>query len=378
MGASNTVVIIGAGVMGLGLAWKLAKAGRSVVVLEKDRPGAGASSAAAGMLAPMAELQYDEEPLLNFSLASQRRWPSFVEELEADAGMSVEYETSGTLLVAWDRDEAEDLKRHYEYQQEMGLNVQWLSGRGLRRLETMLSPRIVGGVHCADDVQVSNRRYVEALEIAARTYGAEIRSGVEVEALLYDGDEVRGVRTAKGEEIVAQTTVVASGAWSHSLGIKGVVPLHIRPVKGQMMALQMDPKNPILRHVIRRRLEGIYLVPKLDGTLVIGGTSEEMGFDERITAYGLRHLLDHAFEIVPGIDELAVKETWVGFRPASSDSGPLLGRSSVPGLAMITGHFRHGIQLSPLSIDVVSDAILHNELPEVARPFVPARFESNQ
>lgn len=376
MDASNPVVIVGAGVMGLGVAWKLASAGQKVLVLEKNTPGAGASRAAAGMLAPMAELQYDEEPLLKFSLESQQRWPSFVQELEADAARSVEYETSGTLLVAWDRDEAEDLKRHYEYQKEMGLNVQWLSGRGLRRMEPMLSPRIVGGVHCADDVQVSNRRYVQALEAAARAKGAEIRSGVEVESLVYEDNEVRGVRTTTGETISAKTTVIAAGAWSHSLGIKSVVPLHIRPVKGQMMALQMDPKHPLLQHVIRRRLEGVYLVPKQDGTLVIGGTSEEMGFDDRITAYGLRHLLEHAFEMVPGIDELAVKETWVGFRPASSDSGPLLGWSSVPGLAMITGHFRHGIQLSPLSIDVVSAAILVDALPEVARPFVPARFES--
>lgn len=376
MGESHSVVIVGAGVMGLGVAWQLSKAGRRVAVLEKDRPGAGASRAAAGMLAPMAELQYDEEPLLHFSLASQKRWPSFVQELEADAEHCVEYETSGTLLVAWDRDEADDLKRHYQYQQSVGMQVEWLSGRGLRRIEKMLSPRIVGGVHCAGDVQVSNRRYVEALERAARACGAEIRSGVEAQRLIFEGGEVRGVETTHGETIDAEMTVVAAGAWSHQLHIPDVVPLHIRPVKGQMMALQMDPENPLIRHVIRRRLEGVYLVPKSDGTLVVGGTSEEMGFDARITAYGLRHLLEHAFEMVPGIDELEVKETWVGFRPAGRDSGPLLGRSSVPGLAMITGHFRHGIQLSPLSIDVVTAAILEGQSPEIARPFDPARFES--
>jgi len=376
MGDGNSVVIIGAGVMGLGVAWQLSKAGRRVIVLEKNTPGSGASRAAAGMLAPMAELQYDEAPLLEFSMASQKRWPSFVQELEADAGTSVEYETSGTLLVAWDRDEADDLKRHYEYQKSVGMQVEWLSGRGLRRLEKMLSPRIVSGVHCADDVQVSNRRYVEALEAAARAQGADIRTGVEVQRLIYEDDKVLGVETTQDEKIYAEMTVVAAGAWSHALQIPARVPLHIRPVKGQMMALQMDPKAPLLRHVIRRRLEGVYLVPKSDGTLVVGGTSEEMGFDDRITAYGLRHLLEHAFEIVPGIDELPVKETWVGFRPAGRDSGPLLGRSSVPGLAMITGHFRHGIQLSPLSIDVVTAAILNDELPQIAQAFDPKRFES--
>lgn len=377
MGQPSSVVIIGAGVMGLGVAWQLSKAGVDVTVLEKDRPGAGASRAAAGMLAPMAELQYDEAPLMHFSLASQQRWPSFVQELERAAQMSVEYETSGTLLVAWDRDEADDLKRHFEYQQQMGLNVEWLSGRGLRRKEKMLSPRIVGGVHCEDDVQVSNRRYVEALEIAARSAGATIHSACEAESLIYDGTQVRGVRCKDGRSVHADMTVVAAGAWSHALRIPDLVPLHIRPVKGQMMALQMDPKYPLIQHVIRRRLEGVYLVPKQDGTLVVGGTSEEMGFDDRLTAYGLRHLLEHAFEIVPGIDELEIKETWVGFRPAGRDSGPLLGRSSIAGLAMITGHFRHGIQLSPLSIDVVTNAILHGALPEIAQAFDPARFEPN-
>lgn len=371
---SNTVVVIGAGIMGLGVAWQLTKAGRDVVILERDQPGAGASRAAAGMLAPTAELEFDEKELLNFGLASQQRWPSFVEELEADAGVSIEFETTGTLLVAWDRDEAEELERHYLYQKELGLEVEWLSGRGMRKMEGMLSQRIVGGVHCPKDVQVSNRCLVEALLAAALAKGATLRTGVEVERLLYEEGRVKGVRTIDGEHLYAEMTVVAGGAWSRVLSIDGEMVLPIRPVKGQMMGLEMDPRYPLTRHVIRRHGEGVYLVPKKDGTLVVGATSEEMGFDRRLTAFGLRTLLEGAFEIMPGIDELPIKETWVGFRPASRDGGPLLGRSSIPGLSVITGHYRNGIQQSPLSIEVVTADILHGEMPEVARPFHASRF----
>lgn len=363
--------------MGLGVAWRLAKAGRKVLILEKNVPGSGASRAAAGMLAPIAELEFDETDLLAFGLASQERWPSFVQELEADAQQSIEFETTGTLMVAWDRDEAEDLERNFEHQQRLGFQVEWLSGRGLRKIEPMLSQRIVGGVHSPNDVQVSNRCLFKALAAAAVACGAEIRCGVEVERLIFEGGSVRGVRTTEGEEIYAEETLVAGGAWSRTLSIDGQLLLPIRPVKGQMLGLQMDLKNPLVRSVIRRQAEGIYLVPKRDGTLVVGATSEEMGFDANITAFGLRTLLEGAFEILPGIDELPVKETWVGFRPASRDNGPLLGRTSIPGLSVITGHYRHGIQQSPLSIDVVAAAMLNGEVPDVAKPFYASRFSND-
>jgi len=372
--ASNTVVVVGAGIMGLGVAWRLAKAGRKVLVLEKNTPGSGASRAAAGMLAPTAELEFDETELMKFAMASQERWPSFVQELEADAQRSVEFETTGTLMVAWDRDEAEELERHYAYQKDLGYRVEWLSGRGLRKLEPMLSQRLVGGVHCPDDVQVSNRCLAKALEAAAVACGVEIRVGVEVERLIFEQGEVRGVLSTAGEEFRAEMTLIAGGAWSRTLSIEGELLLPIRPVKGQMMALQMDLKYPLIQHVIRRHGEGIYLVPKRDGSLVVGATSEEMGFDDRLTGFGLRTLLDGAFEILPGIDELPIKETWTGFRPASRDGGPLLGRTSTPGLSVITGHYRNGIQQSPLSIDVVAADILSGEMPEVAKPFNASRF----
>lgn len=374
MEAPNTVVIVGAGVMGLGVAWQLSKAGCHVVVLEKDKPGSGASCAAAGMLGPIAELEFDESALLDFGMASQKRWPQFVQELERDAGMSVEFETSGTLLVACDRDESAALQRVHAYQQRLGLRATWLSGRGLRKLEPMLSPHIVGGIHCQDDWQVSNRQLVRALEAAAKNAGVHIKTGTEVRSLNYTQGTVTGVQTTSGENIQADMTIVAAGAWSHALGIDAVLSLPIRPMKGQMMAVQMDVSHPIVHHVIRRPFEGLYLVPKADGTLVIGGTCEDMGFDHRITAHGLRHILDGAFEIMPVVDELPVKETWVGFRPASVDGQPLIGKTSIAGLGVITGHYRHGIQMSAISIDVMTRHILGEPMEPVAQAFDPMRF----
>lgn len=358
--------------MGLGVAWRLAQAGAKVVVLEKRAVGAGASRAAAGMLAPIAELEFHETELQQFALASQRRWPSFVQELEADADFSVEYETTGTLMVAWDRDEAEALERHFKYQQELGFRVEWLSGRGLRRIEPMLSPRLVGGIHCPEDVQVSNRCLVEALARAARARGVEIREGVEVARVHFKGDRAAGVELADGSVVEADEVVIAGGAWSRTLAPEGRLSLPIRPVKGQMIGLQMDTRFPLTRHVIRR--QGVYLVPKADGTLVVGATSEEMGFDDRITAFGMRTLLEGAWEILPGVDELPIKETWTGFRPASRDNAPLLGRTSISGLSVITGNYRNGIQQSPLSIDAASASILGHALPPEALPFNPMRF----
>ena len=361
--------------MGLGVAWRLARAGRKVVVLERNAIGSGASRAAAGMLAPIAELEFHETELQRFALESQRRWPRFVEEVEADAKIRVEFETTGTLLVAWDRDEAEALERHYRYQRELGFEVAWLSGRGVRKVEPMLSPRIVAGIHCPEDVQVSNRRLVEALGLAARARGAEVREGVEVSRVDLADGRACGVVLADGSRIAADDVVVAAGAWSRVLGVEGKLNLPVRPVKGQMMGLQMDPRYPLVRHVIRR--QGIYLVPKSDGTLVVGATVEEMGFDGRITAFGLRTLLEGAWEILPGIDELPVKETWTGFRPASRDNAPLLGRTAIPGLSVITGNFRNGIQQSPLSIDSAAASILGQPVPDEALPFEPMRFTNS-
>lgn len=368
------VAIIGGGVMGLGVGWLLAEAGADVTLFERGKVGDGASRAAAGMLAPTAELEFHELELLQFAIESQRRWPAFASKLEAAAGVDVELERSGTLVLAVDRDDAEGLQRALAHQLEMGLEVEWLSGRRCRKLEPLLSPRLAGGIHCPGDWQVSNRRYVEALATAFVRAGGELREGSDVHGVVRapTSGRIAGVTLADGSTFEAESVLIASGAWSRALEESAGVPLPLRPVKGEMLALQMDPKNPLCTHVLRG--PDAYLVPKRDGTLVIGATVEEHGFDASLRAGGMRRLLEGAWEVLPGIDELPVKETWTGFRPACHDSGPMLGATGVEGLFTITGHYRNGIQQSPLSIEVVARVLMGHDLDEVARPFAATRF----
>jgi glycine oxidase len=365
-------VIIGAGVMGLGIAWRLAQAGCSVAVYDRAEAGRGASWAAAGMLAAAVETEPGEEALLALTLESQRMWPDFARELEVVSGVSVGYRDEGTIVVALTRDDAEQLRFTFDFQKSLGLDLEWLSGAEAGRREPHLRPGISGAVFSPRDHQVDNRRLVRALAQAARKSGA----------VLYEHDPVREVEITGGRITAAVTEhrrepadviVLAAGAWSRE--IAGIPAAHlppIRPIKGQMLALEMDPANPLLNHVVW--LPRGYLVPRRDGRLVVGGTVEERGFDDRITAGGLLALIEGAWRAVPGIEELPVAETWVGFRPGSRDDAPLLGPSGIAGLVVATGHHRNGILLTPLTAEAVSDFVMTGHLPEAVRPFTPERF----
>lgn len=372
------VIVIGAGVAGLSTAWRLAQRGIRTVVLEKSASGAApgaASRAAGGMLAPSAEVQFEEMGLYRFASESLRRWPAFARELEGASGVAVGYRDEGTLVVAVDRDDAEALRRLLRFQQAQGLNVEWLTTAEALEMEPFLSPRIAGAVHSPDDHQVDNRGLMDALLAALeREPQAEVRNGVEVVAIDPD-DEKPAVQTASGERLEARVVVLAAGAWVRR--IEGLPePLPVRPVKGQMMSFDM--KRPFeLGRVIRT--PRAYLVPKTDGRLVLGATAEEMGFDGRITGGGLYRLLEAAVEAVPGVEELAVTETWSGFRPASRDHLPLLGFGAAPGVAAAAGYFRHGILLAPIAADEVALEIASRlaggtETSPWIAPFSPARL----
>jgi glycine oxidase len=365
-------VVIGAGVIGLGIAWRLAQAGCPVTVYDRGAAGRGASWAAAGMLAAAVETEPGEERLLALTLASQRLWPDFARELEAASGMSIGYRDEGTIVVALTRDDAERLRFTYEFQKGLGLDLEWLSGAEARRREPHLRPGIAGAVASLRDHQVENRLLVEALAVAARRAGVVIHEHCPVRAVDAAGGIARGVVTDHGRD-PADVVVLAAGAWSRQIG--GLSPAAIppvRPIKGQMLALRMDPAAPLLRHVVW--LPKGYLVPRRDGRLVVGGTVEERGFDEALTAGGMLALIDAAWRAVPAIEELPIAETWVGFRPGSRDDAPILGRGGIDGLAVATGHHRNGILLTPVTAAAVSAYVLSGELPEVARPFTPERF----
>ena len=313
IGRKPRVAIIGAGVVGLGIAWRLA--GRaSVTVFDRGRAGAGASHAAAGMLAACCEAEPGEEALVALGRESQARWPGFAEELGRASGIDVELRTEGTLVLALTADDQGELAHRLEFQrQKLDLPLEWLSAAATRAKEPHLAGKLAGAVFSPQDHQVDNRKLVQALRIAAEAAGVAVHEHRPVKEIVVHGGRAGGVLFEDGPKEPADIVVLAAGAWSRS--IAGLPPDRrppVRPVKGQMLALRMDPKAPLLNHVLWA--PGAYLVPRRDGRLIVGGTVEEKGFDETITAGGVMALLDAAWRAVPAVEELPIDEIWVGHR----------------------------------------------------------------
>jgi glycine oxidase len=360
-------------VIGLSIAWRLAQAGCRVTVYERGEAGRGASWAAAGMLAAAVETEPGEEALLPLTLESQRLWPDFARELEAASGISVGYRGEGTIVVALTRDDLDQLRFTYAFQRGLGLDLEWLSAAAVGCLEPHLRSGLAGAVLSRRDHQVDNRNVARALAIAVRRAGAALHECCPVREIEIAGGRAAGVVIDRGRE-PADAVVLAAGAWSREIG--GIPSAHlppVRPIKGQMLALQMDPAAPLLRHVIWLP-QGYYLVPRRDGRLLIGATFEERGFDDGLTAGGLLALIESAWRAVPAIEELPIAETWVGFRPGSRDDAPMLGPSGIDRLVIATGHHRNGILLTPLTAAAISAFVLSGRVPEILQSFAPDRF----
>ncbi len=370
--ADLRVAIVGAGLVGLGIAWRLAAAGARVTVCERGELGRGASWAAAGMLAAGAEAEPGEDALTRLTLESRAAWPAFAAELEAASGLPVDLRREGTLLVALGRDDAEALRRQQRFAAARGIALDWLSGRAVRRLEPALTPRVTGALSSPEDMQVDNRRVVAALAAAARAAGAEIREHTPVTALETAAGRVSGLRLGE-TRLPADRVVLAAGAWSPALeGLPPALRPPVRPLKGQMLAVQMDPAKPLLRHVVWTPTS--YLVPRRDGRLIVGATVEEAGFDDQVTAGGLLSLLDGAWRALPGVEDLPVAEVWTGLRPTARDDAPILGETALPGLILATGHHRNGVLLLPVTADGIAELILTGRCDPAIAPWSLARF----
>lgn len=369
----SSVAIIGAGVIGLSIAWRLASAGCRVQVFDRGLAGRGATHAAGGMLAACVETEPGEESLLPLTRESQALWPAFAAELEEASGLSVDLRREGTMVIAQTADDAAKVRFLHDLQAGLGLPVEWLSGAEVRRREPYLQPGVAGALYCAEDHQVDNRKLAAALHAAALRAGVELHENAPVTRIEVHGGRVAGLRV--GDRLVeADRVVLAAGAWS--AGIEGLPPTArppVRPVKGQMVCLRMDPRLPLLRHVVWT--PGTYLIPRLDGRLLIGATTEERGFDDRLTAGGQFALLEGAWRALPGIAELPIEEAWAGFRPGSRDDAPILGLTEVEGLVLATGHHRNGILLTPVTADSIARLILTGESDPVIRPFALDRFQ---
>jgi glycine oxidase len=367
------VAVIGGGVIGLSVAWRAAQRGMRVTVLERANPGAGASRVAAGMIAPISEASLKEEPLLRLSQASARAYPGFVAELREASGMEPGYARCGTLAVARDRDEAEALDRELAMRTWLGLPVGRLLASQARRLEPGLAPALRLALDVPDDHVVDPRALTVALAEALRCAGGEVRSGSDVAELLVSNDRVDGVRIEGGDEVVAEQVVIAAGVWSSRLpGLPEEASVPVRPVKGQTLQMH-DPGGPGLLTRVLRMSPG-YVVPRGDGRYVLGATMEERGFDMTITAGAIFELLRDAIELVPGIDEWVIDELIAGLRPGTPDNAPVLGPGALQGLQWATGHYRHGVLLTPVTAEILATALAGEPLPEHAVRFGADRF----
>jgi glycine oxidase len=334
----HDVVVVGAGVIGLACAWRCAQKGMRTLVLEREPvAGAGASGVAAGMLAPVTEAEFGEEPLLALNLAGAEMWPAFAAEL------GITYNASGAIAVAADRDDAEELRRLLAFQQSLGLDVRWLGGRECRRLEPRLAPRVPGGILAPHEHQVEPRAVVRALVRATEAAGVELRFEVEVTEPL---------------ELDAEHVILAAGCWSGS---------PVRPVKGQILRLRGGPLSERLVRTPR-----CYVVSRPDGEVVVGATVEERGFDTTVTADGVFRLLEAAREVLPDVTELEFVEAAARLRPGTPDNAPLIGERD--GLVWATGHHRNGVLLTPITAMAVAAMVAGESPPDVVESFSPGRF----
>ncbi len=367
--------IIGAGVAGLGIGWRLAQRGHRVTVFDKGEAGKGASWAAAGMLASILESEPGEESLLPFLLEAQNLWPDFVKEISDFTGLDIGYRQTGTIFAACERDDAGILRQRYDFLQKNGVTLEWLERETVRAREPFLSPRVYSALYSPGDHQVDNRALTLALHAACLASGVTIRSHAPVSEIMSEGGHVAALR-CMGDMIPAQNVVLCAGAWSAE--IRGAPEVNsgnlppVYPLKGQMLALQMDPKHPILTHVLWT--PRVYLVPRKDGRLVIGATMEDRGFESLQRAGSVLHLLRETFEVLPGMEELPLAESWTGLRPSSRDDAPILGPTGIKGLSIATGQHRHGILMTPLIAGLMADYLITGKLGASARPYTLARF----
>ena len=368
---SADVVIVGGGVIGLSIARELGRGGvRDIVICDQGELGKEASWAAAGILAPQVEADSTND-FFQLACASRDLYPEFARALREETGVDVELDTTGTLYVAFTEDEEIELRQRYEWQRRAGLRVEWLDAADVRSLEPNVSDQVRCGLCFPEDWQVENRKLVEALIVSNRKLGVHLLPKCEVASLHFDRSRVAGVETATGI-ITAPAILLCAGAWTSSVttSAHAAEQVQIEPVRGQMLCFK--PEQTIARHVVYGR-EG-YLVPRRDGRLLAGSTSEHVGFDKSVTDEGINGIRLMAQKIAPALSSVPTVDSWAGFRPRAADDLPVLGPDSeIDGLFYATGHYRNGILLAPITAQVIAD-LLSGISSSFIEAFSPNRF----
>jgi glycine oxidase len=371
---ATQVHVVGGGVIGLACAWELSRNGNEVtVVTPAPGPGRdGASWVAAGMLAPVTEAQFGESTLTALLLEGAARWPAFAAALETASGQAIGYDTTGTLTVALDASDRASLDDLLAYQHSLGLRAARRSATECRRLVPALSPSLRGGIDVPGDHQVDNRALLGALVAACRAAGVTFELGTV--AAVGAGPELV---LADGRRLRPDHVVLAAGVGLADIaGLDPAARPEVRPVKGHILRLGPAPGSeaPLLERTVRGLVRGhsVYLVPRRDGSLVVGATVEERGTDTTVQAGAVHELLCDARAIVPGVDELELLEAAAGLRPGTPDNTPRIGWSGLDGVVVATGHYRNGILLAPLTAAVVVDLLDRRPVTPLIEALAPA------
>ena len=365
----SDIIVVGAGVIGCAIAEELARRGASVEILDERPVGMGATQASAGVLAPYIETR-EGHPLLDLTVRSLRLYEEFVERVSAESGLAIAYRRSGTLTVATDEAEWNTLRVAAEYLTRIGVSAALFEAAAARAEEPHLGDSTVGGLLIQEHGFVGATDLTRALVASARRRGAQFIEQSRVRRICTEGEDLV-IETDRGT-LTADAVVVAAGSWAGDVVVDGVAArLPVRPVRGQLLYLAWTG-TPLRRVTWTHRC---YLVPWDDGTVLLGATMEEAGFDERVTVAGVRDLLESACDLVPHAWSAGFRGARVGLRPGTPDDLPVIGVSAaMPNVVYATGHFRNGVLLAPLTAQLVADVLLERRLDAALAPFSPARF----
>ena len=366
----SDIVVVGAGIVGCAVAYELARRGASVEVDDGRPIGMGATQASAGVLAPYIEADEKNAALLELTVRSLQLYEQFVSDVASDSGLTVTYHRTGTLEVASSDERMATLRNRAARLDAQGVPLGLLDGQAVRAEEPHLGGDVVGGLLVPTHGFVAAGELTRALATAARRHGAQLVEGSHAQRIAEVGGDLV-VETGRGS-LTGNAVVLAAGSWSSQVAIVGMkTSVPVRPVRGQLLHVAWN--GPPLRRVIWG--ERCYLVPWDDGTLLVGATVEEAGFDERTTVAGVRDLLDAACDLVPHTWTAGFLGARAGLRPASADQLPIIGASRVlPNLMYATGHYRNGVLLAPLAAQLVADAMLDGRNDPALRATSPQRF----
>ncbi len=369
MTAQRDIIVVGAGIIGCSVAYELARRGASVQVIDARATGMGATQASAGMLVPFIEAG-EGSALFGLAVRSLHLFDEFVARAAHDSGIQVGYRRTGSLQVATDEQGMTALRNLAARLDLQGVPFGLLDAHAVHAEEPYLAADIVGGLFIPAHGFVHVGEFTRALAAAARHHGAQVIEGSRVRRISTSGDDVV-VETERGP-LAANAVVLAGGCWSSQIEIAGAsASVPVRPVRGQL--LQLAWSGPPLRRITWG--PRCYLVPWDNGTLLVGATVEEAGYDERTTAAGVRDLLEAVCDLLPHAWTAGFVEARVGLRPANADELPIIGRSTaVPGLMYATGHYRNGVMLAPLTAQIVADAMLEGQIDPALAGASPQRF----